>query len=347
MKFASFCQALSNWAGSSKTFIAAIVLIIIWALTGPFFHYNDTWQLIINTSTTIITFLMVFLIQNTQNRDNDILHLKIDELIRAPRMRRTRRWGWTKWAPWNCVNCASTTERSVKPMRSMSSRKWSERQTMECLRTPLPMNNDSGRRHYAGVSNVSATAHRCRPAENEPCGSFPLLVEDLVALGRLLKRHPMGDDCLRLQVSGLDMPEQFRKEALDMGLAHLECQAFVECIAKQEAVNRSGIHPRYTHHATATHGCDALTQRFAAAAFKLERGHDGFRGAALGFKTDCIDYRIHAAIARGLANDGVCRVIVVIEIDRDHAVRALRIFESIGVVIDHKCVRPEHSGAPR
>ncbi|WP_225571056.1 MULTISPECIES: low affinity iron permease family protein [unclassified Pseudomonas] len=83
MKFARFCQALSNWAGSSKTFLLAIVLIGVWALTGPYFHYNDTWQLIINTSTTIITFLMVFLIQNTQNRDNDILHLKIDELIRA------------------------------------------------------------------------------------------------------------------------------------------------------------------------------------------------------------------------------------------------------------------------
>lgn len=83
MKFARFCQALSNWAGSSKTFLLAIVLIGFWALTGPYFHYNDTWQLIINTSTTIITFLMVFLIQNTQNRDNDILHLKIDELIRA------------------------------------------------------------------------------------------------------------------------------------------------------------------------------------------------------------------------------------------------------------------------
>jgi low affinity Fe/Cu permease len=55
----------------------------VWAVTGPYFHFNDTWQLIINTSTTIITFLMVFLIQNTQNRDNDILHLKIDELIRA------------------------------------------------------------------------------------------------------------------------------------------------------------------------------------------------------------------------------------------------------------------------
>jgi low affinity Fe/Cu permease len=83
MKFARFCQALSNWAGSSKTFLVAVVVIIVWGLTGPYFHYNDTWQLIINTSTTIITFLMVFLIQNTQNRDNDILHLKIDELIRA------------------------------------------------------------------------------------------------------------------------------------------------------------------------------------------------------------------------------------------------------------------------
>ncbi|MHC8406769.1 MULTISPECIES: low affinity iron permease family protein [unclassified Pseudomonas] len=83
MKFSKFCQALSNRAGSSKTFLTAIVLIIAWAVTGPLFNYNDTWQLIINTSTTIITFLMVFLIQNTQNRDNDILHLKIDELIRA------------------------------------------------------------------------------------------------------------------------------------------------------------------------------------------------------------------------------------------------------------------------
>ena len=83
MKFAQLYQSLSTKAGSSKTFLTAIVLIVAWALTGPYFHYNDTWQLIINTSTTIITFLMVFLIQNTQNRDNDILHLKIDELIRA------------------------------------------------------------------------------------------------------------------------------------------------------------------------------------------------------------------------------------------------------------------------
>lgn len=83
MKFSKFCQSLSHWAGSSKTFLTAVGLIVVWAFTGPYFHYNDTWQLIINTSTTIITFLMVFLIQNTQNRDNDILHLKIDELIRS------------------------------------------------------------------------------------------------------------------------------------------------------------------------------------------------------------------------------------------------------------------------
>jgi len=83
MKFAKIAQKLALWAGSPKTFMGALILIGLWGLSGPIFGYNDTWQLIINTSTTIITFLMVFLIQNTQNRDNDILHLKIDELIRA------------------------------------------------------------------------------------------------------------------------------------------------------------------------------------------------------------------------------------------------------------------------
>ena len=83
MKFAKISQKLAMVAGSPKTFMGALILIRLWGLSGPIFHYNDTWQLIINTSTTIITFLMVFLIQNTQNRDNDILHLKIDELIRA------------------------------------------------------------------------------------------------------------------------------------------------------------------------------------------------------------------------------------------------------------------------
>src|SRR6201992_4437661 len=64
-------------------FFAAVVLLIVWAVSGPYFHYSDTWQLIINTSTTIVTFLVVFLIQNTQNRDANALHLKLDELIRS------------------------------------------------------------------------------------------------------------------------------------------------------------------------------------------------------------------------------------------------------------------------
>ena len=69
--------------GRASVFMAAVALIIAWAVTGPFFHFSDTWQLIINTSTTIVTFLMVFLLQNTQNRDTAAIQLKLDELIRA------------------------------------------------------------------------------------------------------------------------------------------------------------------------------------------------------------------------------------------------------------------------
>lgn len=69
--------------GSAWAFAAAVLVILVWLLTGPMFHFSDTWQLIINTATTVITFLMVFLIQNTQNRDAKAMHLKLDELIRA------------------------------------------------------------------------------------------------------------------------------------------------------------------------------------------------------------------------------------------------------------------------
>ncbi|MBO9549195.1 low affinity iron permease family protein [Pseudomonas sp.] len=83
MKFDRFCQWLANWSGRPMAFGVAFLLILVWGITGPLFDFNDTWQLVINTSTTIITFLMVFLIQNTQNRDNDELHIKIDELLRT------------------------------------------------------------------------------------------------------------------------------------------------------------------------------------------------------------------------------------------------------------------------
>jgi low affinity Fe/Cu permease len=73
----------SHASGRPTTFIIALAIIVIWAVTGPIFHFSDTWQLVINTGTTIITFLMVFLIQNTQNRDTEALQIKLDELIRA------------------------------------------------------------------------------------------------------------------------------------------------------------------------------------------------------------------------------------------------------------------------
>lgn len=80
-RFRHFAQGTSRAVGNPITFILACLSIIIWACFGPVFKYSDTWQLVINTSTTIITFLMVFLIQNTQNRDYKALNLKIDELI--------------------------------------------------------------------------------------------------------------------------------------------------------------------------------------------------------------------------------------------------------------------------
>src|SRR2546421_1212053 len=81
--FRVFARGSSHVLGSAWTFIIAILVIVVWGTTGPAFHFSDTWQLIINTGTTIVTFLMVFLIQNTQNRDAKAVHLKLDELIRA------------------------------------------------------------------------------------------------------------------------------------------------------------------------------------------------------------------------------------------------------------------------
>jgi len=81
--FARASNAIASGTGKPATFMAAVAIVIIWAVTGPIFGYSDTWQLVINTGTTIVTFLMVFLIQNTQNRDSYALQLKLDELIRA------------------------------------------------------------------------------------------------------------------------------------------------------------------------------------------------------------------------------------------------------------------------
>jgi low affinity Fe/Cu permease len=82
-RFRRFSGATSAAMGRPWAFLTAIALIVAWGLSGPLFHFSDTWQLVINTSTTIVTFLMVFLIQNTQNRDAKAIHLKLDELIHA------------------------------------------------------------------------------------------------------------------------------------------------------------------------------------------------------------------------------------------------------------------------
>ncbi|HET6796046.1 MAG TPA: low affinity iron permease family protein [Gemmatimonadales bacterium] len=81
--FTRFAKWTSRTSGHPGTFGLAVGVILVWAITGPFFHFSDTWQLIINTGTTVVTFLMVFLIQNTQNRDATAMQIKLDELIRA------------------------------------------------------------------------------------------------------------------------------------------------------------------------------------------------------------------------------------------------------------------------
>ena len=81
--FSRFAKSAAQVAGRPRAFTAAFGLIVVWAITGPMFHFSDTWQLVINTGTTIVTFLMVFLIQNTQNRDTEAMQIKLDELIRA------------------------------------------------------------------------------------------------------------------------------------------------------------------------------------------------------------------------------------------------------------------------
>jgi low affinity Fe/Cu permease len=81
--FALFANTCSSYMGSRWAFVFAVGIIVVWAVTGPLYHYSDTWQLIINTGTTIVTFLMVFLIQNTQNRDARAINLKLNELIES------------------------------------------------------------------------------------------------------------------------------------------------------------------------------------------------------------------------------------------------------------------------
>jgi low affinity Fe/Cu permease len=86
--FRKVAQKTSQMVGTSWAFLIAILTVVVWAATGPMFHYSDTWQLVINTGTTVVTFLMVFLIQSSQNRDTRAIHIKLDEIIRVQKSAR-------------------------------------------------------------------------------------------------------------------------------------------------------------------------------------------------------------------------------------------------------------------
>jgi low affinity Fe/Cu permease len=110
-KFRKFSVCVAKFAGTPIAFTISFVVIIVWALVGPLFHFSDSWQLVINTGTTIITFLMVFLIQNMQNRDAKAIHLKLDELIRA-----------MKGARNNLMNLENLTEDEIAELEQQFAR---------------------------------------------------------------------------------------------------------------------------------------------------------------------------------------------------------------------------------
>src|ERR1700751_1846783 len=105
--FARFARWTERQVGRSSTFVLAIALVVLWAVSGPVFDWSDTWQLVLNTGTTIVTFLMVFVIQNTQSRDTQAMQLKLDELIRVNKMARN-----------SLINLAEMSEIDVERMKT-------------------------------------------------------------------------------------------------------------------------------------------------------------------------------------------------------------------------------------
>ena len=123
-KFFNACAAkTSSGAGHPLTFAVAVGVIVLWAVTGPLFHYSDTWQLVINTGTTIVTFLMVFLIQNSQNRDAAAMQAKLDELLRAVDKAREQFIGIEHLTDQQIELVRAALERHAKQLRDDPSKK--------------------------------------------------------------------------------------------------------------------------------------------------------------------------------------------------------------------------------
>src|SRR5438132_8518896 len=121
--FQVFAATASRLVGTKWAFAAAIALIVGWAVAGPYFHYSDTWQLVVNTATTVVTFLIVFLIQNTQNRDAKAIHLKLDEIIRAIELAHNEMIDIEKLSDEELEKMAATYERLRGEYESRSQRK--------------------------------------------------------------------------------------------------------------------------------------------------------------------------------------------------------------------------------
>jgi len=133
--FARFASATARLAGRPITFAMAVALVLGWAITGPIFDFSNTWQLVINTFTTILTFLMVFLIQNTQNRDAEAMHIKLDELIRA-----------VKGAQNTLLDLEDLDEKELDRIRGQYEKLAREARRQLDARTSSPKNNHRGKR---------------------------------------------------------------------------------------------------------------------------------------------------------------------------------------------------------
>ena len=131
--FNLFATKTSTAAGQPLTFIIALLVVIVWAVTGPVFHYSDTWQLVINTGPTIVTFLMVFLIQNSQNRDAAAMQAKLDELLRAVDKAREQFIGIEHLTDDQIELVRAALERHAKELREKQSKKKTTEDTVERL----------------------------------------------------------------------------------------------------------------------------------------------------------------------------------------------------------------------
>lgn len=153
-RFSRAAQWTAQQCGRAHTFIAAIVIILAWAACGPAFHYSDTWQLIINTGTTIITFLMVFLIQNTQNRDTTAIQLKLDELIRSNEHARNQ-----------MLRLEDLTENQIKDLRES----FKSAVPVEAIREPLEAAQQ-------GLAEVSEGIQEAKSRLPPPADQAPQMV---------------------------------------------------------------------------------------------------------------------------------------------------------------------------